>query len=146
MRSAERALRCQFQFQLAAEIEFLEQLVLADIGRDHLLDLAIVQQHPQAQPVGAAIVGDDGDVPDAIVLQRRDQVLRIAGQAEAAAHHGHAVEGEALQGRGGIGIDFALGQELRPLLVGFYSHCNIAAGKAPPVLLANPRASQLVSH
>mmetsp|Transcript_48701 Transcript_48701/g.115947 ORF Transcript_48701/g.115947 Transcript_48701/m.115947 type:complete len:336 (-) Transcript_48701:360-1367(-) len=33
------ALRCQFNLQLTAEVQLLEELVLADVGRNHALDL-----------------------------------------------------------------------------------------------------------
>src|SRR3546814_7222901 len=36
----QRALRTEFQFQLAGKIELLEQLVVANIGRHHLRDLS----------------------------------------------------------------------------------------------------------
>ena len=52
----QRALRVELKLKLAAEILLLEQLVLADIGRDHLPDLPGLQQHPQAEAVGAGIV------------------------------------------------------------------------------------------
>ena len=41
-----------------ARILLREQLVLADIGRDHLLDLARLQQQAEADAVDAGIVGD----------------------------------------------------------------------------------------
>ena len=58
----QRSLRREFQFQFAGEILPLEFLVLADIGRDHLLDLARLEQHAEAEAVDAGIVGDGGEV------------------------------------------------------------------------------------
>ena len=107
----QRALRVEFQLQLAGQIELLEQLVLADIGRDHLLDLAASPAAAQAEIVDAGIVGDDGEVLDAGLAHRVDQVLGNAAQAEAAGHDRHAVE-EPVERRFGVGIDFV--HEMRP--------------------------------
>src|SRR5205807_10636945 len=41
---AERALRIQLDLQLPAQDELLEELVLAHVGGDHLLDLALLQE------------------------------------------------------------------------------------------------------
>src|SRR5579884_3807593 len=49
----ERALRIEFELQLAGEILLREQLVLADIGRDHLPDLPGIEQKPEAAAVDA---------------------------------------------------------------------------------------------
>src|SRR5262245_11487287 len=56
----ERALRIELDLQFASEILLRESLVLPDIGRDHLLDLLGVEQQAKADPVDAAVVGDDG--------------------------------------------------------------------------------------
>jgi hypothetical protein len=88
----ERPLRVEFQLQLAGQIQLGEQLVLADVGADHLPDLPAGQQHAQPEVVDAAVVGDHGQVLDARVADRRDQVLRDAAQPEAARHDRHAVE------------------------------------------------------
>ena len=61
----QRALRIEFEFQFAGEILLREQLVLADIGRDHLLDLPRLQQPAEADAVDAGIVGDDRQTLDA---------------------------------------------------------------------------------
>ena len=91
----QRALRVELQLQLAGEVELGEQLVLADIAGDHLLDLAAGQQDAQAEVVDPAVVGDHRQVLDARVADRRDQVLGNAAEAEAARHDGHAVEEHA---------------------------------------------------
>jgi hypothetical protein len=49
----QRALRVEFQLQLSRQILAHEFGVLADIGRDHLLDLPGVQQLAQTEPVDA---------------------------------------------------------------------------------------------
>ena len=91
----QRALRVELQLQLAGEVELGEELVLADVGGDHLLDLAGLEQQAEAEAVDAGIVGDAGQVLHAGLAQRRDQVLRNAEQPEAAGHHRHAVEQHA---------------------------------------------------
>ena len=88
-------MRIELKLKLAAQILARELFVLADIGRNHLLDLFGLQQEAQAPAVDAGIVRDNGDALNAAVAQRDDQVLRNAAEAEAAAHHGHAIEGEA---------------------------------------------------
>ena len=92
-------------------------LVLADIGRDHLLDLPRLEQQAEAGAVDAGIVGDDGEVLHAGVADRLDQRLRDAAQAEAAGHDQHAVLEHAGERRLCVGIDFlhalpALGPEI----------------------------------
>ncbi|MNH84470.1 hypothetical protein D3C73_368940 [compost metagenome] len=68
-----------------------EQLVFADVGGHDLADLAVGQQHAEAETVDAAVVGNDGEVAGAFALDLGDQVFRDAAQAEAASDHGHAV-------------------------------------------------------
>ena len=82
----QRALRIEFDLQLAGEILLRERLVLADIGRDHLLDLPGLEQQAEADAVDAGIVGDDGEVLHAGIADGVDQRLRDAAQAEAAGH------------------------------------------------------------
>ena len=53
----QRALRVELDLELAGEKLLREQLVLADIGRDHLLDLARLEQQAEAGAVDAGIVG-----------------------------------------------------------------------------------------
>jgi len=43
-------LRIELQLQVACKILLLEQFVLADVGGDHLPDLAALQQVPQSEP------------------------------------------------------------------------------------------------
>ena len=87
----ERSLRIEFEFQFARQILLREQLVLADIGRDHLLDLARFQQAAKTDAVDAGVVGNHGQVLHAGVADRVGQRLRDAAQTEAAGHDHHAV-------------------------------------------------------
>ena len=54
----EGALGGEFELQLAGEIHLLKDLVLADIGCDHLLDLFALQEEPEASADDPGIVGD----------------------------------------------------------------------------------------
>src|SRR5207237_115775 len=65
----QRALRVEFELQLAGEVLLREQLVLADIGRDHLFDLPRLQQPAQPDAVDARIVGDDRQALDAGIAE-----------------------------------------------------------------------------
>ena len=70
----------------------LELLVLADVGRDHLADLAGLQQQAEAEVVDAGVVADDGQV--FACPARAARAIRfsgIAAQAEAADHDRRAV-------------------------------------------------------
>ena len=101
----QRALRREFQFQLAGQVLALELLVLADVAADHLLDLARIEQLAEAETVDAGIVGDHRQVLRAGFAQGLDQRLRNAAQAEAAHRQHLAVLDDALQRLGGRGID-----------------------------------------
>ena len=85
------ALGIELDLQFAGQELLGEGLVLADIGRDHLPDLARLQQHAQADIVDAGIVGDHGQALDAAVPDRLDQSFRNAAKAEAAGHDRHIV-------------------------------------------------------
>ncbi len=87
----QRALRVEFDLQLVREILLRERLVLADIGRDHLLDLPGVEQQAEADAVDARIVGHDGQVLHAGIADRQDQRFGDAAQPEAPGHDQHAV-------------------------------------------------------
>ena len=82
----QRALRIEFELKLAGKIKLLEQLVLADIGRDHLLDLARFEQKPEPGAIDAGVVRNDGEALGAGIAQRMDQRRRNAAKAETAAH------------------------------------------------------------
>jgi len=83
----ERTLRIEFQFELSGQVELGEGLILADIGRDHFLDLPGFEQQPQPGAVDAGIVADAGETCHAAVTHGADQLVGNADQAEAAAHH-----------------------------------------------------------
>ena len=91
MRSASVPCGLNSSSQLAGQVLPLELLVLADVGRNHLLDLPRLEQHAEAELVDAGVVGNHGEAAHAGFAQREDQVLRDAAQAEAAAHDRHAV-------------------------------------------------------
>ena len=101
----QRALRIEFEFQLAGEVLLGEQFVLADIGRDHLLDLPGLEQAAQPDAVDAGVVGNHRQVLHAGVADRVGQGLGDAAQAEAAGHDHHAVLQNAVEGRFGVGVD-----------------------------------------
>ena len=60
----ERALGAELDFELAGEILPLELLVLADVGRDHLLHLSRPQQLADALIVDPGLVRREGEVLD----------------------------------------------------------------------------------
>src|SRR5262249_58289360 len=66
----ERSLGVELDLQFARKILLREGLVLPDVGRDHLFDLLGVEQKPEAHPVDAALVGNDGQVLNACVADR----------------------------------------------------------------------------
>src|SRR3546814_19966931 len=73
---------------------------------DHLLDLAGLQQLAETGASDAGIVRHAGEVLGAAVHQGVDQPLGDAAEAEAAAHHHHAVARDALAGGLRVGINF----------------------------------------
>ena len=96
----QRPLRDQLDLQLARQVLLLEDLVLADVARDHLLDLLRRQQDAQSLVGRAAVVGDDRQPLDALAVQRGDQVLGVPAQAEPADDQRRAVVDV---GDGGVG-------------------------------------------
>src|SRR5205085_9533639 len=72
---------------------------------DHLLHLATAEQLAEPLAVDPGIVAGDGEMPDPGRLDRVDQPLRNAAQAKPARADRHAVEQQALQCGGGVGID-----------------------------------------
>src|SRR5579863_3279760 len=102
----ERALRGEFELEFAGQILTLELLVLADIRRDHLLDLQRRQQQAEAEAVDARVIADAGDALDARIAQRRDQRLGNAAQTETADGEGLPVLDDAFERGGRAWIDF----------------------------------------
>src|SRR3546814_15571185 len=94
-----RALRIEFKVELPGQVELGEQLVLPDIGRDHLPDLPVVEQGPQAKAIRTAIARDDRQFPDRAMEQAGDQMFRIARKPEPAGHDRHPVDEDAGQSR-----------------------------------------------
>ena len=107
----QRALRIEFELELAREIEAGEDLVLADVARDHLPDLPGLEQHAEANPVDAGIVGNEGQILRAGFAHRLDQRLGDAAEAEAAGHDRHAVLDRAGERLVGVGVDFFHGMK-----------------------------------
>ena len=70
------SLRVELELELAGEVLRCEQLVLADIGRDHLLDLAGFEQAAQPDTVDAGIVGNHGQALDPGIADRIRQASR----------------------------------------------------------------------
>ena len=101
----QRALRIEFELQLAGEELLGEQLVLADIGRDHLLDLARLEQAGKPDAVDAGIVGDHREALHAGLADRVRQGLGDAAETEAAGHDHHAVLEKAIEGRFRVGVN-----------------------------------------
>ncbi len=99
-------LRAEFHLELAGQILPLELLVLSHVGGDHLLHLARAEQFAEPFPIDSGIVAGDGEILHAGGLDRVDQPLRNPAQAEPARADRHAVEQQALQRGGGVGIDF----------------------------------------
>ncbi len=101
----QRALRIEFEFEFAGEILLREQLVLADIGRDHLLDLPCLKQAAEPDAVDARVVGDHRQALHAEVADRIRQGFGDATKAEAAGHDHHAVLEKAVERGFGVGIN-----------------------------------------
>src|SRR5262249_1824116 len=86
----ERALRRELHLEFPREVLALELLVLADVARDHLRDLLVAEEDPEAETVDSAVVGDEREVLHAELADRADRVFRNAAQAEAAGEDGRA--------------------------------------------------------
>ena len=72
----EGALRVELDLERAVEEHLLEDLVLADVGRDHLPDLAVLQQERDPEVVDARVVRDDGEALRSLVASAR---IRFSG-------------------------------------------------------------------
>src|SRR6185295_11952119 len=99
-------LRRELELELAGEELALELLVLADVARDHLSDLARVEELAEAEAVDTGVVRDHGEVLDARVAQRIDQRFGDAAQAEAADGDQLAVADDAGERSGSARKDF----------------------------------------
>src|SRR5207237_4986811 len=87
----ERPLWHQLDFELFRQELPLELLVLADVARDHSLDLAALEQNAQPVLGGPAIVGDDGQAFDALIVQSADQIFGISAESKASGHDDCAI-------------------------------------------------------
>jgi hypothetical protein len=105
----EGALRVELHLQLAAQGHLLEDLVLAHVGRDHLLHLPVLEQEGDPEVVGPGVVADQGEVAAALVTQGQDQVLGEAAEAEARDHDRRSV-GDVLDRLGGVLHDLLHGE------------------------------------
>src|SRR6201999_483353 len=105
----ERPLRIELKLQFAPEKKIGEELVLADIGRDHFFDLLRFQKNAERDAVNAGVVRNDGQVFRAEIAYSLDQFLRRAAEAEAARQHQHAVLHDVDEGGFGVWIDFIHG-------------------------------------
>ncbi|MCY1223887.1 hypothetical protein D9M72_360270 [compost metagenome] len=96
----EGALRGELHLQLAGKVLLGKELVLAHVGGDDFADLSGFDQDAQALAVHAHVVGHHGEVLDAGIADRLDQVSRDAAEAKASDGERHAVPQYVLQ-RGG---------------------------------------------
>jgi hypothetical protein len=104
----ERSLRSELDLQLAGEVLALKDLVLADVGADHLGDLTGRQQDAEAVVVDAAVVGDHREVGGAVGAERGDRRLRYARQPEATDDQRRPV-GDVGDRLGGVGVQLGRG-------------------------------------
>src|SRR5215207_1596074 len=107
----EGALRNQLDLELTLQELTLELAVLADVARDHLPDLARLEEDAQTELVHPRVVADDGEILRALRVQRSDQVFRDAAQAEPA-HHQRCTIGNLRHRLGGAGDDLVHEYEL----------------------------------
>lgn len=76
------ALRGELNLQLSCQVLPLKLLVLADVRRDHALDLPRLKEEAKAKVVDASIVGDDGEVLGTLLAKSGDEILRDAACKE----------------------------------------------------------------
>src|SRR6267154_1465250 len=88
---AQRALRIEFDLQFTAQDQLLEEFILSNVGGDHLLDLALLEQHANPEIVDAGVVADDGEVFRAFPADGSDEVFRDAAEAETTHKDGRSV-------------------------------------------------------
>jgi hypothetical protein len=134
----QRPLRVEFQLELAGQVELGEQLVLADVGRDHLPHLARLQEKPEARSVHAGVVGDEGEVLRARVADGADQRVGNAAQPEAAGHDRHPVLDEAGQRRPCVRINLVHPASLTRRGVTLAKACPACLGPAAARLARRP--------
>jgi hypothetical protein len=81
---ADGALRQQFQLEALGPVGIEERTVIAGtrIGADHLAHPAGIDQPGQAVIAVAGIVGDDGQLPGALIMQGIEQMVGDADGAK----------------------------------------------------------------
>ena len=104
-----RALWIEFELELAREIKAGKDLVLADVARDHLLDLAGLEQDAEADPVDAGVIRNKGQVLRPRFAHRVDQDLGHPAKAEAARHQDHSILDLAGERFVRVGVHFSHG-------------------------------------
>jgi hypothetical protein len=67
--------RHKLDLELTGQVLLLEDLVLADVGRDHLAQLAVGQQDPQPEVVDATVVRNHRQIAHAGLAQSGDRDL-----------------------------------------------------------------------
>src|SRR6516165_8444695 len=85
------ALRVEFEFEFPGKKLLRKKLILADIGRNHLLDLPSLKQNAETRAIDSRVIGDDGQVFRPKFVDRLDQFMWNAAETEAARHERHAV-------------------------------------------------------
>src|SRR5947199_201793 len=81
---AQRALRIEFDLQVSAKDELLEQFVLPHIRGDHFFHLPLLEQQADAEIIDSRVIADDGQVFHAFAANSSDEVFRDAAKSEAA--------------------------------------------------------------
>ena len=67
----------------------LELCVLAHVGRDHALDLLLLEQEAEAEVVDAGVVADHGEAADFGGEEAGDEVLGDAAEAKTCSESYH---------------------------------------------------------
>src|SRR3546814_6190238 len=67
----------------------------------------MIEQHPEAEAIRAAIIGNDRQALDPRIPYGRDKAFGITRKPETAGHDRHAVEHQAIKRRWWRGIDLA---------------------------------------
>ncbi len=82
-----------------------ENLGLTHIAGDHLVNLAGFEEQAEAGAVHPRVVANTGQVLDARLTERVDEVEWRATQAESADHEAHAVAEKTVEGGRRAGVD-----------------------------------------
>src|SRR6185312_12295439 len=110
----ERALRGELDLDLARKKLALELGILADVARDHLADLAGLEQQAQAPAVHAGVVAGNGQVARAGRPESEDECLGDATKAKAANGDEYSVTSESCERRVGAWIEFVHANSTAP--------------------------------